>query len=71
LAEQRQGAALQKVVMVVIVCSSIYTGGVARLVTFLRSANFGNGVFELETRKKIFNFGIFWILRAARFVTSG
>jgi hypothetical protein len=35
------------------------------LVTFLRSANFGNGVFESETREIFFNFGIFWILGVA------
>jgi hypothetical protein len=42
--------------LVVIVCSSIYTGGVARFVTKRRSAIFGILVFERITRKKNFIF---------------
>jgi hypothetical protein len=49
-------------------CASIYTEGVARLVTFLRSAILGNGVFGRITRKINFIFGILWIFSVARFV---
>jgi hypothetical protein len=48
--------------------SPILTGGIARLVTKMRSANFGNRVFERIPRKKFLLFGIFSNLGVALFV---
>jgi hypothetical protein len=52
----------------VIMYSSTYTGGVARLVAQMRSAKIENRVFGEITRKKILFLWIFLILRAARLV---
>jgi hypothetical protein len=46
----------ERVVWVVIICSSTYTGGVARFVAQTRSAKIQNRVFGEITRKKILFF---------------
>jgi hypothetical protein len=61
----------RKAGLVIIICSSTYTGGVALLVTKRRSAIFEKCVSEPIMRKNIFIFGIFVIFRAARLVAQG
>jgi hypothetical protein len=51
--------------------SPISTGGIAHLVTKMRSAILQNRVFDRITRKKFFVFGIFSILCAAHLVARG
>jgi hypothetical protein len=65
--ERRQAAALQRIGLVVFICISTYTGGVARFVTKRRSAIFEKWIFDGLTRKKILFFWIFRIFCAARF----
>jgi hypothetical protein len=60
----------ERVVSVVIIYSSTYTGGVARLVAQMRSAKIENRVFGEITRKKILFLWFFLILSVARLVTG-
>jgi hypothetical protein len=55
---------------VAIACASIYTGGIARLVTQMRSAISGKWVFEGIEGKNLFVFEIFAFLMLRVLVTK-